>query len=263
MLNILSWGKNRACQLDLSLSTLKKHFLNYKEQDITVIYKASNEEYDKGYELVKQYHPDIKWIKETNFKTDTLEVFNNTSKEYVSFFVDDDVFLNNFSTADKEFQQFREDTLIATLSLRLSRNISHCYPLNCPQNYPGQNRYFWRNQQSDFSYPWTVACCSIFRKSDIQNHINNIDFNGPNSLESQFCNFMFPGQDFMLCYDTSKAYCAANNKVQNYNENRHENTHSLEDLNKQFLLGRRLNPNIYANRVIPSCHGPIEYIWTV
>jgi len=164
--------------------------------------------------------------------------------------------------------------------LRLAPYINYCYPLSAHQYQPPlsasttpslsgssltaytKNRWNWKCEgQSDWRYPWSTACLNIFRKKDIEVHINSINFKGPNSLESRFCDFTFPGQDFMICYESARAYCCANNLTQTESPNRQENTYSLEELNKQFLLGKRLNPNIYENRIIPSCHGGLEYIW--
>ena len=101
----------------------------------------------------------------------------------------------------------------------------------------------------------------VYRKKDIINHICNMSFQAPNSFEASLCNFKFPGQDIMTCYNHAKAFCVANNRVQTENQNRNENSHSIEDLNNIFISGKRLDSDRYAGRIINSCHGAIEYVW--
>jgi 3'-phosphoadenosine 5'-phosphosulfate sulfotransferase (PAPS reductase)/FAD synthetase len=71
MIKVISWSKDRPAQLDLTLSSLKKYFVNWREIDINIIYLDTTENYKKGYELVQKYHPEFNYIRETNFRQNT------------------------------------------------------------------------------------------------------------------------------------------------------------------------------------------------
>lgn len=265
MINIISWSMNRAAQLDLMLQTYKNHFKEWKDQSFNIIYKYTNENYKKGYELVKLYHPEFNFIEETNFRQNTLDLYNNSKLPYVSFLVDDDIFINDFTTTSKEFNEFENNPLITCLSSRLAPYIDYCYTQNNVAQKPEldeRNVFKWReNCSGDWSYPWSVAALHVFRKQDIY-AINNIQFKAPNSFEGNaLCSIPFHGRDYMICFNTAKTFTAANNKIQNENNNRHENTDPVDLLNNIFISGKRLNAEVNDNMISNSCHGPILLIW--
>jgi hypothetical protein len=265
MINIISWSKDRAPQLDLMLQTYKKHFKEWKTQPFNIIFKYSSEEYRKGYELVQKYHPEFNYILETNFRDDTLRCFNQSKEYYVSFLVDDDIFINDISLEDEEFKEFDRNPLITCLSPRLAPYVDFCYTQNAPAQKPvlnEKNVFNWREKcTGDWCYPYSVAAFHIFRKTDIL-ALNNIQFRAPNSFEGNaLCSIPFHGRDYMICYNQAKTFTAANNKVQTENNNRHENTDRLDVLNSVFLSGKRLDENENSGLIATTCHGPISLKW--
>ena len=261
MLSLISFSYNRSCQCDLTLSTLKRQFKDFDESKISIIYKYSSQEMMNGYLRLMKMYPGINWVLEADFRSDFLGLLNKVETPLVSFFVDDDIFIDKFSLEDIEFKQFIDDTSIATLSLRLDSTKNYCYPCDEHYSLPPTNKYLWKGVGGDGGYLWSLACCNIFRLNDVKSHWNNSSFNNPNSLEQSLCNYSFPGKDYMLRYDRAKAFCCTNTRIQNYNQNRFANTHDHSILNSEFLSGKRLDSTIYDNFRSNAAHGPCEYLW--
>jgi hypothetical protein len=263
MINVVAWSKDRATQLDLMLSSYKKYFKNWKEQKLSIIYTFSNEEYGRAYELVKSYHPEFNWIKETNFRNDTLRCINDFSNQYIAFLVDDDVFVDYLSTEDPEFEILKTNPKVACLSSRLAPYIDFCYPQNRPQQQPQflqKNVWRWCGAQFDWGYPISVASFHVFHREDMA-FLNLMPFRGANTLEGGMEGTFTRSKDLMVCYDHAKCICSTNNKVQMENMNRNENSHPLQVLNTEFLKGKRLDPDVNDKLTINMCHGPVKLEW--
>lgn len=266
MLTLISWSKDRACQLDLTLSSLKKYFKDWRNVEICVIYTFSNEEYKKGYDIVRSYHPEITWIQERDFRIDTLKAIHNSKYDTISFFVDDDVFVDEFSLNDKEFINFFSDPTITCLSLRMAPYINFCYTQNQPQPQPHfitdtpVTTWNWKNSIHDWGYPFSVAALHIFRKVQLI-PLFNLWFRAPNSFEGALCSLTFNDTTLMTCYKHAKCITSTNNRVQTENSNKHDNLNSLEDLNINFINGKRLSTDVNNNYKLNMAHGPLQYSW--
>jgi hypothetical protein len=211
-------------------------------------------------------------LKETNFRQNTIDTFNKhlSTREFVSFIVDDDVFIDYFSLDSDEFKSFRYDPNIMCLSPRLAPYVTYCYPASIdslpPRYLPEFSpKYVWRwqdpNLRGDHCYPWSVACHHIFRAQDVYDAINNIPFKAPNSFEGNCLLGHIKEKPLMICYATAKCICSTNNKIQTENMNRNENSHPVEFLNANFLAGKRLCPDVNHQRILNACHGPLDYKW--
>jgi hypothetical protein len=266
MINVVAWSKNRACQLDLTLSTYKKYFSEWKSCQVSIIYTYSDESYKRGYDLCQKLHPEFNWIKETNFRQDTLKAIFTSPHTYQSFMVDDDVFVDRFSLEDKECQELFKNQSVACISPRLAPYINYCYTANHTQPQPTflkdrDHLWEWRGKPYDWGYPWSVASFHIFRKSDIVN-LQMLKFKGANSFEGGFISAAsFNGRELMSCYKQAKCICSTNNKVQIENGNRHENSDPLDILNSNFINGKRLDSDINDKYTLNMCHGPLKYEW--
>lgn len=264
MINVILWSKDRAAQLDLTLQTYKKYFKEWNSQTTQIIYKCSNDFYKNGYDIVRYLHPEFNFIEEKDFRSDTINTIFSSKQEYVSFLVDDDVFIDDFTLESQEFKEFDNNPLIATLSCRMGKNVNFCYTQNLPATQPAinsKNMWRWRdNCSGDWCYPWSVAAFHIFRKSDLL-PLSHIPFRATNTFEAALCNIPFSARDWMICYDTPKVFTGANNRVQIENLNRTENCDSIETLNREFLAGQRLDVNANYKLRSNACHGKVNYIW--
>jgi hypothetical protein len=246
---------------------MKKYFKEWNQQNVSIIYKATTPEYKAGYDKVIEYHPEFNWIQESNYMVDTRNAFLNCEFPYVAFVVDDDLFVNPFSITDPEFQKFFNDPSILTMSCRMHPGITHCYtqwnaPAHKPQ-FDADRCWNWKQPglSGDWCYPMSVASFHVFRKAEIHKQVMCIPFRQANDLEGLCLASHPPSNPRMICYETSKCICVTNNKVQNFNGNRHENTHPLEDLNKEFLSGKRLSPDVNDGLQLNTAHGPAKYEW--
>ena len=136
MINVTVWSKNRACQLDLTLSSFKKYFKEWELCRVNIIYTFTDSYYEAGYERCKKYHPEFNWIRETNFRQNTLDSIFLNNLKYQAFIVDDDVFVDEFSVNDKEFKEFLTNQSVACLSPRIAPYVNYCYTANQPQPQP-------------------------------------------------------------------------------------------------------------------------------
>jgi hypothetical protein len=265
MINVVIWSKDRACQLDLTLQTYKKHFKEWKEQSVTIIYKWSTITYKLGYDKVMELHPEFKFICEKDFRLDTLTATFDTDKEYISFMVDDDIFINDMTLDSNEFKEFVTNPKISCLSPRISYNVNYCYTQNNRATPPitmnDKNMWNWKDGCSgDWNYPWSVAAFHIFRKSDLYS-LSGMNFKAPNTFEAALCNIPFTNRDYMICFNNAKTFTGANNRVQQENSNRHENTDPINVLNTTFISGRRLSSEVNVGHISNACHGPVKYVW--
>lgn len=266
MINVTIWSKDRACQLDLTLTTYKKYFKQWRFCPLHIIYKFSSPLYKAGYEIVKKLHPEFIWVEETNFRNNTLESIFNNKNQYQAFMVDDDVFVDYFSYEDKECVNFFIEPAVACFSPRMAPYINYCYTANGPCPPPSflkerPNLWEWRGNPYDWGYPWSVASFHIFRKQDLT-PIINVPFKAANSFEGGLVsNISFRGRELMSCYPQAKCICSVNNKVQTENNNRNENSSPISYLNAEFLKGRRLDPDINDKFKLNMCHGELKYEW--
>src|SRR3990170_6252117 len=114
-INTIIFSKNRACQLELLL-----HSLNIPA---TVLYTHSPE-FKAGYSQVKKMYTAVKFVRETDFRKQLIDLVTRGGK-YVLFLVDDDVMIRPFAKNCREFKEFKRNSKILCLSLRLSPD--HCW----------------------------------------------------------------------------------------------------------------------------------------
>ncbi len=259
-MNIIIFSKDRACQLDLFLRSLKKYFIEFKELKFNILYTYSNDKFKQGYDKLFTIHNDsnLNYIKETKkFKSHVLDIVDEKEKHIV-FFVDDMIFKNEFSLKSKQFKLFDLDDDILTLSLRLHKNLSYCYPARIhisPPKFNSNNIFRWRGQQGDYGYPMSLDG-HFFRTSDMLPFLNGLNYNNPNSLESSLASYAL-NRPTMICFEESVVLTIPVNKVQNFNQNVYGNI-SANFLNDKFL-------NDFIIDLIPfegfkniSCHQEME-----
>ena len=266
-LHTMVFSKDRACQLDLTLSTYKKHFKEWKDNKLTILYTHSNASYENGYKKLMQLHPEFAWVKESNFHDDTVSIFNLIEAPLVSFLVDDDVFINDVSLSERGINALIKNTNILCVASRMNRDINYCYTANIqtppPTSFYQEGSWEWNvsSLAGDWCYPMSIASFHIFRRSDLIRAINTAPFRAPNSFEGTCLAPNAPKKPLMILLDNQKCICGVNNRVQTENSNRHENSHSIESLNNMFLSGNRLSDTVNDGKMFKQAHAPLEYVW--
>jgi hypothetical protein len=259
-INIVIFSRDRACQLELLIRSMKEFFKEFNEHTINILYKTSNEFFEQGYEKLKKMHSDdnINYIKELHsFQTSLLMIFKQDIPMSI-FFVDDNVFKEPFSFEDKEVNYFLNNSKILTLSLRLHPKLTYCYPAKLKQSCPvldGNNTFDWIGKLGDFGYPMSLDG-HIFRTQDLRYYLYNMRYTCPNDLESQMAMRPLPISK-MSCYNKSKIINLPLNKVQDYNQNYHGGV-TAEFLNEEFLNNKVISLDNIRGFENYSCHQEIE-----
>ncbi|MGA2297763.1 MAG: glycosyltransferase, partial [FCB group bacterium] len=266
IINAVVFSKDRSMQLDATLSSFMRHCKDYEQVNLTVLYKASNEQHKKQYEQLKSMYSSFQFIEETNFKKQTLQLLEDC--EYILFLVDDNIFTRDFYIQDT-IKSMVENSLSIGFSLRLGENTKYCYPLNKNQKPPQYQKlekgillYNWNGADFDFGYPLELSS-SLYRKQDIIGLIMSLDFKNPNTLESEMAKnaVLFASKlPKLLCYKTSITFCNPLNKVQDFNDNRDGGNakHSPESLAEQFDNGFRFDVTKYDDFTSNACHQEVD-----
>lgn len=228
-------------QLDGLIKSIE-HFAPLAFRNINVIYKSDIEKISYN-SLIKEYKT-IRWVKESDFRKDLLGSIDNST--YTCFMVDDILLYRKF---DNSFENcFNQNTIC--FSLRLGLNCNYSHPAD--QSYSLKNyvinknfvSWFWKEQEVDFAYPLSLDG-HVFPTNFIYQLLITADFENPNTLEAnlQARLSMIDGKEEMISYYESKLVSLPVNKVNTVFNNRHavDVHHPIEDLNRKFELGWRLD----------------------
>jgi len=236
-LSIIIFSKDRACQLDALLRSI---YLNVKiPYEVHIIYKASNQVFECGYEGVWMAHPadNIYWHVETDFKRNLDNLLGTIAAPYTVFMVDDMIVKREIAK-DKIFLQLESPDVLG-ISLRLGRDIDADAikkGVNVPMN--SQNLWRWKDCSiKGWNYPMSLDG-TIFKTSDIQ-CIKKLEYKKPNSLESAMSRKPL-GNPLMVCYDKAKTVNLAINRVQNEVKKNHCGDITEKFLNDKWLAGQQI-----------------------
>jgi hypothetical protein len=256
-INIIIFSKDRACQLELFLRSMKFYFKEFDQHIINVLYTYSDNTFKDGYDKLFCIHNDdnINYIKENEypFKKYVISLLNQENP-YTIFFVDDIIFKNNFTLDCKQFELFTHNDDILTLSLRLHPHLTYCYAASHVMNPPKFDSdllFKWYGSEGDYGYPMSLDG-HFFRTSDILTLTTMINFNNPNSYESMLACYPINRMK-MLCFEDSIIINNPINKVQHFNNNVHGNI-SAEYLNDMFLDGNIIDFEYFKEIKNISCH---------
>lgn len=236
--DVIIFSYNRPLQLYALLESMDIYVQGIGT--VSVIYRSDSDRYESAYDQVKKTFSAVSYIKQgqypaQDFKPLLLNTFKITPSEYVMFAVDDIVVcdfvdLTECVLALKEIKAYG-------FYLRLGRNISYCYAMNKKQHVSDlllvrDGIYLWRFEKGsyDWAYPNTVDM-TIYKKSDILNDLEKINYRAPNSLEGAWHGLSkFIKSRKGLCFERSKMVNLPLNIVQKELKNRHAGTASTEEL---------------------------------
>jgi hypothetical protein len=269
MANIVIFSKNRAMQLDLLLRSFKQYFKEWEQVNKTVIYMATTSEFVAAYDIVKQEHPEFKFVDQGVFKTDVLESVD-PKQQFTMFLVDDIIFKKSFSASDPVFGILKNNNQMISLSLRLHPGIHYCYAINKSTARPpfvrhGASHYrVWRWPGMDGDWGYGISLDGdIFNTSFIAPLLLSTEYSNPNQLEAvlndpRIIKGVWP--TYKCCYDSaSKLLNNPANRVQDEFKNRAEMSYDTNDLNKLFLDGKRISLDEIENIDNGAVHYPLEY----
>jgi hypothetical protein len=154
-------------------------------------------------------------------------------------------------------------------SLRLGKNITHCYALDLPQNQPNflavgnhMLKFDWTSAERDFGYPLEVSS-SVYRIDDVLPLVSRVRFTNPNVLEARMSEGVRPFKSrrpYLLCYERSVAFCNPANIVQKEWPNRAgtDPEQSVDSLADRFDQGHRVDVAHYSGFIPIGCHQEIK-----
>lgn len=275
LLNGIVFSKDRAMQLDLLLESILLNF-NFEDYKINILYKSSNDEFQKGYDLVINKYPQFNFKKEESFKENVLSLFNDS--DYTVFFTDDDIIYKSFKLTKDELHNIFELSKAICFSLRLGLNTTNCYTmqrLNKLENYNKHEFFYdtkfietfisWKvaDGTNDYAYPMSVDG-HIFKTEYIKNLCEVLDYTNPNLFEAMLSNFG-RGEMIISSYEHSKLVNSPINRVQETFQNLSgmKYKYSVEDLNEMYLDGLILNLEKMNFEEINGCHQEIRPIFKI
>jgi hypothetical protein len=273
LLNVIIFSKDRAMQLDLLLQSILLNF-NVEDYKLNILYKASNDEYNRGYNMIRDLYPQFNYKKEENFKEDLVSLFNDS--EYTTFLTDDDIIYQSFKFNNDELHNIFMLTNANCFSLRLGLNTRHCYTmqrLNSLEDFKTHNFYYdtdliepvisWKVKDgtNDYAYPMSVDG-HIFKTEYIKNLCEVLEYTNPNLFEAFLSNFG-KSEMIMASYKNNKLVNSPINRVQETFQNLSgmKYGYSVEDLNEMYLDGLILNLEKMNFNEITGCHQEIQPIF--
>lgn len=262
MINNIIFSFDRPMQLSLLLESIK---INAdKSLNISVLYKYSNEEFNKGYEILKSRFPYVNWVEEIDFKKQTLELIQ-TDSEFTCFLVDDDIFFEPFNAEDI-INALNENESIFCFSPRQGLNTKKCYTLKSdniilPDKEDDKFIYWdWTKRYADAGYPLSLDG-HIFRSKEIVKLIKKVSFSNPNTLEGGLQMFDNFPKEIMFAYKHSCLVNSPNNIVNTTYPNRQGEKHSLstKELNDKFLNNEVIDYNAIDFLSVDGAHYELEF----
>jgi hypothetical protein len=276
-INITVFSKDRPMQLEACMRSLQKHFKEWPTANLSVIYLATNKDFNRGYEILKKDYSDFTFSREHNdFRTLLLEGVNNADNlgnPYTMFLVDDIIFKDDFSLNDDAFKMLKNNEQMLALSLRLHPKASYCYAIDNNMAAPKFIRHVkdkfrvwqYRGCEGDWGYGLSVDG-NVYNTSFISWLLNQVNFSNPNNLEAALNSPQVNAGVrplYMCCYDgISKLLNVPANRVQDTFKNRNEESVDAVELNNKFLAGKRIKLDNVTGINNFSVHYPIDYEFT-
>lgn len=249
MIDCMIFTKDRPCQLDALLRSVKD---NFKEiEKITILFKASDPKFLEGYKLLSQWHPQHTWIMEKNLMGDIKSIVSMFQRRFCVLFVDDEVIVRKQEiTAPMSLLYQRPE--LHCLSMRMGSNLSYTYTTNVDSPAPPFTRYTcdesilygweWKIQKgnTDWEYPSCINS-HMYRTNFLKPVILGMKFKHVNDLEAKLNMRRELFAPRMICFEKPKTVSIANNLTQT-GHNRHANREELSigALNDRFLGGERI-----------------------
>jgi hypothetical protein len=260
--DFIVFSKNRPMQLRSLLESLF-YFMNVDLiNSVSVLYEF-DPHYEKGYEVLKDEFESVSFLKESNFRDQTVSLVNQAS-EMCCFLVDDILFYRRVESAISPAPDE------VCFSLRLGKNCKFSHPANSWYNPPHfveddlHLSWEWKSSEYDFGYPFSLDG-HVFRKKDILGIVERIYFRSPNSLENGLV-YTNPFMDHFLSMrmKSFKQSCVVGvpvNRVNNEVPNRFGTEFSISEKSLQDLFdeGHKIDWMGMDYKTIKGPHEELEY----
>lgn len=249
----LVFSKDRAMQLHAFLCSYFENVHNYSP--MIILFKASNLDHQKSYKELERVFKEfpVTFIKETNFRSQLIEIINKTEEDKFAFYVDDMIFTQKFDY--KALEKINSYTTIVALSRGCDMTFSIVLGkrLRLPvftELSNGLLEFSWSNiaEYSDWSYPLGVSGY-IFATKEILSILKSIPFQAPNSLESSMQVFLPLFRNRLgICTHNAISVCVHANLTQTEGNNPILGMFSLEELLEKWNAGYQINYQEFYNK---------------
>jgi hypothetical protein len=245
------FSKDRAMQLHALLSSYYEQVDNPAK--LHILYTTSSDRHARSYEEVKKLFSgkDIHFIPERSFKKDLESLLESIPSSKLFFMTDDGLFIDRFDL--RELLSF--DYFQVAPSVIKGMDLTYCYIRDRKQALPafiqpstfnlpaGMKCWEWGNAEggSDWAYPLSLDT-TFYDTREIRAMIRQVDYKGPNSLESVLQQYYAPIflQRKGVCYEKAKYVNIVCNVVNTEHANRNTGLHSIEALLKKWEEGYRI-----------------------
>lgn len=268
-IDLFIFSKDRACQLDLLIRSKHDNF-PIPDRNTWVLYKVSNDEYRRAYNILIAKYPQIHWVEEgTSLLNQTRSIFSNLNNPYILLSVDDNVFINPPLYLAETMAEYAADQRICAFSIRMNPHINYCQPANLRITIPPfikNDRFIlwdWTkcDKRGDWGYPHPTDS-HIYRSQYIKHLINTVNFHHSGSFESQINMMRDPSKPYLVAMKRSCMMSIPNNSTQAgwANVTGNDRSMSIESLNTQYLNGFVISTSNLYGVNNTACHTVIPYI---
>src|SRR5579872_5638435 len=248
--DLIIFSFDRPLQLYALLESVQQYATDI--QSTSVIYRTSNERYNKAFQDVAAAFPGITLLQQQSiydFKTLTLQALEQSSSDYVIFAVDDNIVKD--TVALSECIDWLENTQAYGFYLKLGSHLDYCYTENKPQAVPPFTvvqdsvcSWNFEDGEKDWRYPNTVDM-TLYRKKDLLSIFKALEYTNPNLLEGKWAAWWVQHKapsPLGLFYQNSKILNIPLSKVQTTDIlNRDMNLYTPEELLQKFEAGFKMD----------------------
>lgn len=271
LVDIIIYTKDRACQLDLLLRSIKDNFVN--ANNVWVLEDWSNNEFKAGYTKVKglDYGLDIKHIRQTRktFSGVLRDTVEKSETDFILPLCDDDMFIRCTDISD--ISNYVDDDVIG-IHLRFSSDLTVSYGkwgiLPLPELFPAGDYLKWDWTTYKIHSRWGYAYNAgglIYKTGFFKHMIDNIVFDLPNSLEGAMMSGRYKwGKKYTVAFEHSPIVNVSVNRIQNdvLNRGGRDVNYPPPELNSIFLSGSVIDTTGLYN-MINNCEFievPLKFI---
>ena len=257
MITAVVFSRNRACQLDLLLTSLERNAPGVF--DVNVLCRADTDDHQDAYRMCRGRFPHATfWYEGTSVPHLAADLLSAT--DLGCFFTDDSVL----------YVRMPPPFLLGGVlcfSPRLGRNTTWCYPHGFDQMLPHFSggwpllEWNWKTAHGDFGYPASVDG-HVFRSSDLVDALSDCPSTAnPNQIEEHLVkHFANDHRQMMASYPQSCLVGIPANVVTDTHRNRHAHGPTADDLCAAYLAGKRLDLDAMDFSDVRGAHQDIELV---
>lgn len=275
---------DRACQLELLLSSLRDNLKDYNNLETTVLYRASSDDFAAGYTKLQQNCPiNVRWVEENDFCKQTKDFFR--FGQHICLLTDDCIFYRPYEVSIQDTLELITDDVLC-FSWRLGLNTTTQYYVTGQQqtpldklgyeyfgkDYSEENGMFvkwnWKVRPPHENYGYNFSWDGhIYLGGELYELCKDLQFHNPRSLESQMTHPIMRSslqRKNMVGHEVGHVFvntvnCCQKEKIPagltHY--------YPLDRLNKHYLNDYTIDLTgfDFSDDVVAGCHGELPIKW--